>query len=121
MAHRASKRRIDTERTPAVPGPLDRFVTIVNRGDTAAFLAFFPHTGVVDDEGRRFVAHKAIRRWSDREFIGAKGRMTVTGVQRAKSEVRVTADWKSDYYTGASRFVFVLDGERIQEMRITSA
>lgn len=84
--------------TPVLPAPVDRFVEAVNAGDTEAFLGFFPDDGVMDDWGRRFVGQDAIRGWSDKEFIGAQGRMT-----------------------GPSRFVFVRAGERIQEMQITSA
>jgi ketosteroid isomerase-like protein len=105
----------------ALPEPIDRFVEAVNRGDTDAFLAFFPADGVVDDWGRRFVGREAIRGWSDGEFIGAKGRMTVTGIERSGNEVGVTADWKSERFTGPSRFVFVIAGDEIREMRITSA
>jgi len=35
----------------------------------------------VIDSGRRFGVQDAIRRWSDREFIGADGRMTVKGIE----------------------------------------
>jgi hypothetical protein len=31
----------------------------------------------------------------------------------------VTADWVINFYTGSTRFVFVLDGERMRELRIT--
>jgi hypothetical protein len=58
------------------------------------------------------------RHWSDEELIGAKGRMTVKG---AGNEVTVTADWKSNFYGGPSRYVFIVDGECIREMRITAA
>lgn len=103
----------------ALPHPIDSFVEAVNRGDTEAFLAFFPKDGAVDDWGRRFVGHDAIRGWSDREFIGAKGQMTVNDVNQDENEVDVTADWKSNHYTGPSHFIFVVEGERIREMRIT--
>lgn len=107
-------------RSPKLPHPIDRFVEVLNRGDTEAFLRFFLDAGLVDDEGRRFVGRDAIRRWSDREFIGAKGTMTVKGVRRAKDRVSVSADWVSKSFTGPSRFVFVLDGQWIREMRVTS-
>ncbi len=68
--------------TPTVPEPVAAFVAVVNRHDTQAFLAFFPADGVVDDWGRRFVGHDAIRGWSDREFIGASGTMTPQQVDR---------------------------------------
>ena len=97
---------------------IDRFVQAVNHHDTKTFLAFFPEGGVVIDSGRRFVGHDAVRGWSDREFIGAHGRMTVKKVEQTKNVVTVKADWKSNYYSGPSRFEFVLDGEQIQELRI---
>jgi hypothetical protein len=104
-----------------LPPPIDRLVAAVNAGDTEAFLDCFSTKGVVDDWGRRFTGHKAIRGWSDKESIGAKGAMTVTGVERKADEIAVTADWKSNFYSGPSRYVFRLDGDRIAEMRITEA
>jgi hypothetical protein len=82
--------------TKDLPPLIDRFVAAVNRGNTEAFLARFAADGVVDDWGRRFTGHKAI-------------------------EVTVTADWKSGSYGGPSRYVFIVDGDRIREMRITAA
>lgn len=105
---------------PKLPGPINDFVEAVNRDDTDSFLAFFPSDGIVDDSGRRFVGHSAIREWSNSEFIGAKGHMTVTGVeQQTKNKVSIIADWVSNYFTGPTRFVFVLKDKRIQELRIT--
>ena len=100
------------------PPPIDRFVQAVNQGDSQAFLSFFPKDGVVIDSGWRFAGHDAVRRWSDREFIGAHGRMTVKSVEQNKNVVTVRADWKSNFYTGAARFEFVLDGEQVRELRI---
>lgn len=105
--------------SPKLPDLIERFVKTVNGGDTTSFLDFFPKDGAVDDWGRRFVGHDAIRGWSDREFIGAKGHMTVTGAEEKGNTVSITADWKSNYFTGPSRFVFVLKGDKIQEMCIT--
>ncbi len=39
-------------------------------------------------------------------------------VEQKKNVVTVRADWKSDYYSGPSRFEFVLNGEQIRELRI---
>jgi hypothetical protein len=47
--------------------------------------------------------------------------MTPTKVEKNGEEYRVFADWKSNYYSGASLFIFTLDGEKIKEMRIESA
>jgi hypothetical protein len=81
---------------PAFPHQTDGFVEAVNQGDTKAFLAFFPQDGVVIDSGRRFTSHDAIRGWSDREFIGARGRLTVKTVEQRKNVVTIKADWKSN-------------------------
>lgn len=105
----------------AMPEPVDRFISAVNAGDTESFLAFFPQDGVVDDWGRRFVGHDAIKGWSDREFIGAEGRMTVTRIDVNGDEASVDADWRSNHFTGPSRFVFTLRGDQIEQMRITEA
>jgi hypothetical protein len=89
-------------------------------GILTLFLTFFTTDGTVDDSGRRFVGRDSIRRWSDREFIGAKGRMTVTDIERiTNNEVRIKADWVSNYFTGPSLFIFILKDKKIQEMRIT--
>jgi hypothetical protein len=47
--------------------------------------------------------------------------MTVKNVEQAGNEVTVTADWTSSFYSGPSRYVFIVDGDRIREMRITAA
>jgi hypothetical protein len=104
--------------SPALPHPIDRFVQAVNQGDTKAFLTFFPKNGVVIDSGRRFAGHDAVRGWSDRELIGAHGRMIVKKVEQKKNAVTVRADWKSNFYTGPARFEFVLDGDQVRELRI---
>jgi hypothetical protein len=64
----------------------------------------------------RFVGHDAVLGWSDREFIGAHGQMTGKKVEQIKNVVTVEADWKSSYYSGPSRFEFVLDGEQMQAL-----
>ena len=102
-----------------LPAPVAALVAAVAARDTEAFLALFPADGVVDDWGRRFSGHAAIRAWSDKEFIGAKGVLTPRKVVRSGDTVTVDAGWKSEYYSGDSRFVFVLDGGSIREMRIT--
>lgn len=104
--------------SPALLPTIDRFVQAVNHHDIQTFLAFFPEGGVVIDSGRRFVGHDAVRGWSDGEFIGAHGLMTVKKVEQIKNVVTVKADRKSSYYSGPSRIEFVLDGEQIQELRI---
>ncbi len=102
-----------------IPPPVDRLVAAINGGDTEAFLALFAEDGVVDDWGSRMVGRAAIRTWSDRELIGAKGVLTVSKASARGGKATLDGDWKSNFYSGASHFVFTLDGETIREMRIT--
>jgi hypothetical protein len=101
-----------------IPPPIDRLVAAINGGNLDAFLAFFGRDGVVEDWGRRFVGPMAIRKWSDEELIGAKGHLTVTAARKRGKQVTLVGDWKSNYYTGPSRMIFTLDGDRVREMRI---
>lgn len=107
--------------TAQLPPPVAAFVETVNAGDTVGFLDSFTPNGVVDDWGRRFCDREAIRAWSDREFIGADGRMTVTDVATGDDTVEVTADWRSTHANGPSRFDFTLVGDKIALMRISAA
>jgi hypothetical protein len=102
-----------------LPTLLERLVTAINGGDTAAFLAFFPTDGVVDDWGDSYAGVDSIRRWNDRELIGAKGTLTVSNVSHHHgNEIAFDGDWKSSFFTGPGRFTLRLDGDRIHEMRI---
>jgi ketosteroid isomerase-like protein len=102
----------------SLPAPIAILVDAVNRGDTVAFLALLTDDASVDDWGRRFEGIAAIRAWSDKEFIGANGHISVSAVAQHGDTVTLEANWRSDFYSGASRFVFVLDGDRVREMRI---
>jgi hypothetical protein len=106
-------------RSSELPDPINHFVETVNRGDTKSFLDFFTSDGVVYDSGRRFDSQEAIRKWSDREFIGAKGYITVTNIERTNNGFHLKADWKSNYFTGPSRFTFVLQDKKIKELHIS--
>lgn len=105
-----------------VPPLIDQFVAAVNASDEAAFLSFFDEsTGLINDWGRKFVGHSEIKRWSDKEFIGAKGRMTPQRVETDGNTITLWAGWKSEFYSGDSKFVFIVDENKIKEMRIESA
>lgn len=110
-----------TEQT-TLPQPVNDFVAAVNRGDGAAFLSFFDEKeGRVDDWGRIYTGHAAIKAWSDKEFIGAKGVMSPTKVETDGDKISVWAGWKSNYYSGDSKFIFTVEGKQIKEMKIVSA
>lgn len=102
----------------AIPAPLDALVSVVNGGDTEGYLALLTEDSVVDDNGDRYVGKAEIKTWSDRELIGAKGVMTVQGVETHGTEIHLIADWKSNFYTGPGRFIFTIRDGKISEWRI---
>jgi hypothetical protein len=102
----------------AIPTPLDTLASVVNGGNTEGFLALLTEDSVVDDWGTRYVGKSEIRTWSDRELIGAKGVMTVQGVETHGSEIHLLSDWKSNFYTGPGRFIFSIRDGRISEWKI---
>jgi hypothetical protein len=104
-----------------LPAAVERLIAAANEGDVAGFLALFAADGVVDDWGRRFTGHAAIRGWSDEEFIGKQVSLEVTAFERNGNTVGVTADVGGNGFNGPSRFTFVLDGDRLHEMRITAS
>lgn len=120
VQQQSNKEDVHAMATSVLPAPIDTLVKAVNDGETEHFLSLFTSDGVVDDWGRRFVGQQAIRAWSDQEFIGAKGTLTVKNVQHADGSVSVAAGWKSKAYSGDSLFVFAIADGKIREMRITS-
>ena len=107
--------------TTAMPPVVETFIEVINHNDSAAFPASFPADGVVDDWGSRYVGHDAISVWNKREFIGKKVALKVTGVEQEGYETSITADVGGNGFNGLSRFVFVVNGTLIQEMRITAS
>ncbi|MET0070237.1 MAG: nuclear transport factor 2 family protein [Candidatus Thiodiazotropha sp.] len=97
---------------------VDQFVAAVNRGDESSVLALFGDNGKVNDWGRIYTGIEAIKRWSDREFLGADGRMTVNKRSTADNIVTLNVTWNSSYYSGGSIFIFTVSDGRIEEMRI---
>jgi ketosteroid isomerase-like protein len=101
-----------------VPEPIAAFIDAVNRQDEDGFLDAFTADGAVDDWGRVFSGRAAIKGWSDKEFIGARGTLTVESVSLADGEVTVIGDWRSNYANGLSKFVFDVHGDKITRMTI---
>ncbi len=104
--------------TDTLPGPIDTLLRAANANDTDAFLATFTQDGVVDDWGREFTGHAAIREWSDREFIGQNVRLDVTGVTYAGDTTTVVADVGGDGYNGPSHFSFKIESNHVARMTI---
>ncbi|MGB4777106.1 nuclear transport factor 2 family protein [Microbacterium sp.] len=104
--------------TTPVPEPVGSFIAAVNRHDDDAFQAAFTVGGFIDDWGRTFTGREAMKRWSDKEFIGARGTLAVEEVTVSGDEVTVVGDWRSNYANGRSTFVFVTEGDFIASMTI---
>lgn len=102
-----------------LPAPVRRALTAANDGDTDAFLAIFTDHGAVDDWGREFRGHDAIRGWSDNEFIGKQITLDVTGIEQTGDTVTVSAQVGGNGFNGPSDFTFTLNGDRLDLMRIT--
>jgi hypothetical protein len=101
-----------------IPAPVQRLLDAANADDTDAFLSVFTSDGVVDDWGREFRGVEAIRGWSEKEFIGVRVRLDVTGVERAGEDTVVTAQVGGEGFNGPSHFTFAVEGERVARMTI---
>ena len=100
------------------PAPVRAALEAANRHDTEAFLGSFTPDGIVDDWGREFRGPEAIRGWSDREFIGVRVSLDVTGVATAGDDVTVAAQVGGDGFNGPSHFTFHVAGDRVSRMTI---
>ncbi|GHH84491.1 hypothetical protein GCM10018793_48990 [Streptomyces sulfonofaciens] len=105
--------------TASLPAPVRRAVDAANNGDTDAFLAAFAEDGAVNDWGREFRGHDAIRGWSDEEFIGKQVTLDITGTRADGDTVTVSAQVGGSGFNGPSDFAFIVEGDRIGLMRIT--
>lgn len=101
-----------------LPEPIASFIAAVNRHDEAAFLDAFSEQGVVDDWGREFVGRDRIKAWSEKEFIGSQGTLAVQKVESGNGQLTVIGDWRSNHANGLSKFIFVVDGNRLARMTI---
>lgn len=104
--------------TPQIPEPVASFLDRVNAHDEQGFLDAFTVSGMVDDWGRTFTGHDEIKAWSDEEFIGSRGVLTVDEVDTTGDTVTVVGDWRSNHANGRSKFVFDIDGTKLTKMTI---
>lgn len=100
------------------PAPVAAAIDAANANDLDAFLACFTPEGAVDDWGREFRGPDEIRSWSDREFIGVRVSLEVTGVNRRDGATVVTANVGGDGFNGPSHFEFQVEGELVTRMSI---
>ena len=101
-----------------IPQPVGRLLDAANGHDTDAFLTSFTDGGVVDDWGREFRGAKAIRDWSDREFIGVDVTLEVIGVTASGEDTTVAAQVGGRGFNGPSHFTFAVRDGRVSRMTI---
>lgn len=102
-----------------LPIPVAAALEAANAGAIEDFLHTFADDGVVNDWGREFRGHDAIRSWSDAEFIGKQVRLEVTGSRTDDGTTTVSTEVGGNGYNGPSDFAFTVRGDRITLMRIT--
>jgi hypothetical protein len=105
--------------TPPLPIPVAAALEAASAGNTEDFLAAFAPQGAVDDWGRVFRGHDAIRRWSDAEFIGKEVTLRVTGTRTEGDTTTVSAEVGGKGFNGPSDFAFTVEGDHVALMRIT--
>ncbi|WP_328908160.1 nuclear transport factor 2 family protein [Streptomyces sp. NBC_00234] len=105
---------------PALPPVVTASLEAANAHDTDAWLRTFTDGGAVDDWGRLFTGHDAMRAWSDTEFIGANVTLRVSEFTSQDDTVTVTAQVGGDGFNGPSHFAFTVHDDRITLMRITA-
>jgi len=101
-----------------LPIPVAAALEAASAGNIEDFLHAFAEDGAVDDWGREFRGHEAIRGWSDAEFIGKRVTLEVTGVRTEDDTTTVSARVGGDGFNGPSDFAFTVAGDRIALMRI---
>ena len=101
-----------------LPDSVSTAIDAVNAGDADTFVAAFADDGVVDDFGREFRGHDAIRSWSDDELIGVNATLDVDGVSTTDAETEVHAQVGGDGFNGPSTFTFKTTDDAIGRMTI---
>lgn len=81
----------------ALPAPVRTYITAVNAFDGDTVIAAFADDAVVNDTRREFCGINAIRAWLDREIIGDKVTMSVTGTRTHHAVVIVDAEMDGNY------------------------
>jgi hypothetical protein len=103
-----------------LPAPVQAFFDATNAGDTDTFLAALAADAVIDDWGREFRGHEAIRGWSDRENIGVRAHFDVTGVEQQDGTYVVAAVVSGGGFNGPSHFAFQIADGLVTRMTITA-
>ncbi len=73
-----------------LPPTAEAYVRSINDHDPAAFIALFADSAVVNDVGRDFRGHAAIKAWSDREIFDANVTLEILDAADYDGETVVT-------------------------------
>jgi ketosteroid isomerase-like protein len=109
---------------PNLPPPVSAYVSATNRSDIEALMATFADDALVNDHRSEFDGRDAVRSWAQREIVGDRVTMRVTGATCRGNSVAVVADIDGDFdKTGlpdplALTFYFSLSRERIDQLII---
>jgi hypothetical protein len=103
------------------PKIIAQVIAAVNGGKTDAFLDLFATEGAVDDWGSVYRGRAEIKDWSDRELIGVHAHFTLQSAEQHGDKASMMVMVGGQGFTGPSRFVFTLAGDRIQRMQITGS
>lgn len=102
------------------PSAIRAFIDATNAGDTDAFVAAFSTDATLDDWGRSYRGHPAIRQWDGTDNIGVHSRFELLSVD-ARDEpdtyvavIRV----RGEGYNGTGPMVFRLRGNLIRRLEI---
>jgi ketosteroid isomerase-like protein len=101
-----------------LPAAVRATLDAANANDTEAFLDCFSEDAVVGDWGWEFQGRDEIRAWSDREFIGRKVSLDVTGVVGRNGKTVLAVEVGGEGFNGPSRFKFQLEGDKVTRMTV---
>ena len=107
-----------------LPAPVSAYVAATNAFDIDAFMATFAEDALVNDHRDEFGGLDAIRSWAQREIIGDRVTMHVTGATCRGNAVAVTAKIDGNFdKTGLPdplvlAFYFSIGHDRISQLII---
>lgn len=103
-----------------LPSVVQSFVNSINNEDQKLFESLWSEAPVVDDWGKIITGRKDIFEFSSHHLVGAKANFEVTGITLNQQTYTLDGQWKSEKFSGPSRFIFKLEAEKIQTLIISS-
>jgi hypothetical protein len=107
-----------------LPTAVAAYVAANNAFDLEAIMATFGDDAIVNDHRNEFAGRAAIREWAEREIVGDRVTMEVTGVTTRSTSACLTAVIDGNFdRTGLPdrlelTFYFALAGDRIDQLVI---